>query len=1115
MANELIYTSVPHGLNAGSSGFCTAATTQSLPRQMAMKLEGISSYEFHFQLSDPQAHLNPANFAHTRVTLGSDTHSVLSRIAFSGGDHTNRTNKIAHHFLLDPAEMGPEGPAWMLLQMASGTFRTDYKDPPQSFPPRDLRAIALAPRPGGPARHWQQRTGDAGWAGALAKAFRDNPKVPAFVIFSPGTDLLPLFEEALAVLPTEERWSVGFATYYSVLPPGVQYHWRGVVAGSPACGEIARFPNAMVIDLTKPMPRAAMNEFTEAARAGRCVRSAAAAAPTIQSAAAAATGGVMPSIPGGQAPLRVREPYALDAAAAMEGIPVDLPAGGDRPILIRRRSKAVPILIAAVVLLLLANVGTALFFKMRQAQATKDADVAKAAAQTSAADSAKADLLAKHAARWQKEAEAAAESAKTAKQAASRAKDKPDEAAREVRNAEEHARRAALAADAVADLAGLLPKEVPASEPAVARVNAAKGPAEKARSDAQAAADEAKKALAGPATPAAPDTAAANKEAEAALAKKVQDAAEKVKTAAKQARDALGKANAAKDADKATAARDAAQTAMKEAEQAAKKANDAADALGKRSGDDLKNAALAKLAGDILSVATEAKEKAEEARLDAEAAARAPWLQPKVAIETRTTEGITKTERVTGNRNGSVLEFKVPGADRMMKWSELSKSVTLTLTTPEGKPGTTVLNASGPSGDLLFMTFRFDGTGTLNCEFGPRAADLLKDLSQWFVLEVKNSTSGTVYQCMLDRPEPVKYTFKTGFEVKDGKLIRIVEPKPLTFSHPWPDTLSIFDATGSRLKGLPGVKDAPKVVPLIWKDGPDPKQKIRLNLTITPPARKDDVYRVAADMPFMESIQKAAESAAANLPAFEATRDELDKSRKRITETLKKNNDTITELSGQFKMPPGDFKSPEDYKNDLKAQIKKLEEQIAPYLGKIKEANDRIRDINQQLEAAKKERDDKAKEARKPHEQVPKNSPRKPAADATIAQVNKSLDEEIKRLDARADELRKPHEEAKKNAEGPLKDPSEDLGRANRMLTAIDEVERATAALAKSNSDLKTNKESIEALQKEPREMMQALAEALKNGPIEIRDAWDLPIVTMDLQFKECNPGEMIRALKP
>jgi hypothetical protein len=287
MANELIYTSVPRGLNAGANGFCTVAATQGL----SLKLEGLSSYEFFFQISDPQAQLNPVNFAHTRVTIDSDTCSVLSRIAFSGADHTHRTNKIAHHFLLEPAERGPEGPAWMLLQMASGTFRADYKEPPQPLPPQDLRRFATAPRTAGPARHWQNRTGDAGWAGVLAKAYRDSPKVPAFVVFSPGMDLLPLFEEALAVLPQEERWAVGFATYYSTLPPGCQYHWRGIVAGSPAEKEIARFPNAAVIDLTKPLPRAAVNEFTEAARAGRSVSP----APLAGTAVAPAADAVLPS----------------------------------------------------------------------------------------------------------------------------------------------------------------------------------------------------------------------------------------------------------------------------------------------------------------------------------------------------------------------------------------------------------------------------------------------------------------------------------------------------------------------------------------------------------------------------------------------------------------------------------------------------------------------------------------------------------------------------------------------------------------------------------------------------------------------------------------------------
>lgn len=274
MSSELVYTSSARGLNPNTSGFCTVAATQGLSRPTQARLESLSGYEFRFNLSDPKASMNPANFAHTRLAVGAETRSILSRIAFSGADYSGRTNKIAHHFVLDAGEQMAAGPAWMLAQMTAGVWQTEWTDEPQSLPKRRLDALLAGGQPpAGPAVAWQKAAGDAGWAGVLAKAYVDNSDVPAFVLFNPGTDLLPLFQESLAVLPPAERWNVCFATYYTVLPAGCQYHWRGVLAGSAAHQEIKRFAGATVIDLTGPLPAAETNEFTEAARAGRTVES--------------------------------------------------------------------------------------------------------------------------------------------------------------------------------------------------------------------------------------------------------------------------------------------------------------------------------------------------------------------------------------------------------------------------------------------------------------------------------------------------------------------------------------------------------------------------------------------------------------------------------------------------------------------------------------------------------------------------------------------------------------------------------------------------------------------------------------------------------------------------
>ena len=64
-------------------------------------------------------------------------------------------------------------------------------------------------------------TGDAGWAGTLAEAFLLDATKPAYIIYPPGVDLLPLINEAIALLPESVRWRVTFSTYFTSLPAGL------------------------------------------------------------------------------------------------------------------------------------------------------------------------------------------------------------------------------------------------------------------------------------------------------------------------------------------------------------------------------------------------------------------------------------------------------------------------------------------------------------------------------------------------------------------------------------------------------------------------------------------------------------------------------------------------------------------------------------------------------------------------------------------------------------------------------------------------------------------------------------------------------------------------------
>lgn len=270
MIGEVVYTSAPSGLRPGASGFCTVAATRGISKRDQLALESLSGYEFAFGISDARAADNPPCFLHTTVASGVGRRHVLSRVAFAGADHTGRSNKIAHHLLLDADEELEDGPAAVIHRLE----RSDAWTKRWEEAPRELETAALRERLGpplrrGPARAWAERTGDAGWAGALARAFRARPDVPAFVVFEPGTDVLSLFAESLAVLPPEERWKVAFSTYFAgALPPDVACQWRAVLAGSTATALCARFPAATVIDLTRPLPAPTEDEFSDAARQG-------------------------------------------------------------------------------------------------------------------------------------------------------------------------------------------------------------------------------------------------------------------------------------------------------------------------------------------------------------------------------------------------------------------------------------------------------------------------------------------------------------------------------------------------------------------------------------------------------------------------------------------------------------------------------------------------------------------------------------------------------------------------------------------------------------------------------------------------------------------------------
>jgi hypothetical protein len=257
MAQELIYTSAPRGLIPGSNGYCTVAMSEGLPNSWRERLESLSFYARTFRADDPR---NPVVFSHLRV----NGRSVLSRVSEAGLDHTGRTNHIAHHVVLDDTERPAAGPAWLLGR--HGFFRESWSGGPERLD--HARPIPDGDSLPGICHSWDEVAGDAGWAGALAEAFLAGPDRASVVVFDAGQALLPLFAEAVALLPPERRWDVTFSTYFTEALPGVACAWRGVLRDSAPAKQLRGRSDLLVIDLAAA-GRARGGPLVEAARTGR------------------------------------------------------------------------------------------------------------------------------------------------------------------------------------------------------------------------------------------------------------------------------------------------------------------------------------------------------------------------------------------------------------------------------------------------------------------------------------------------------------------------------------------------------------------------------------------------------------------------------------------------------------------------------------------------------------------------------------------------------------------------------------------------------------------------------------------------------------------------------
>ncbi len=281
MSHEIYYTSAPEGLKPGTSGFCTVAASDNIPKALWDRLETLSAYRHQFGAGGAP---NPVSHAHWILNIAGKTHHVLSRICDSGVDHTQRTNAFAHHLVLEPADIAAAqgGPAWLLEQ--PGVMMDRWNGQVGALRPSRLAQgdIFAASRV---CHAWAAATGDAGWGGLLADVFAKVPTRPVCILFGPGQDVLPLIAEAIALLPPAARWNVTFNTYFTSMPTSATCLWRCCLAGTQAAQTGLRYAaGGLVLDLTdrSRLPALPAGPYVTMARTGQAAEAPRPAAKTTQ-----------------------------------------------------------------------------------------------------------------------------------------------------------------------------------------------------------------------------------------------------------------------------------------------------------------------------------------------------------------------------------------------------------------------------------------------------------------------------------------------------------------------------------------------------------------------------------------------------------------------------------------------------------------------------------------------------------------------------------------------------------------------------------------------------------------------------------------------------------------
>jgi hypothetical protein len=264
MIYEAIVTSAERGVQPGRSGFQTVYRTHGMHPQLGSQLEVASGYRHVYSQGDSR---NPQILAHRilqfSIGSGSQTVSVLSQIVDAGNDYSNRSNKLAHHIVLDAADVAARAkssPATVLADLRRAeAFKKQWLGEPGET--RGQPRVPINSVDPAECAKWKSAAGDGGWAGFLVD--RALAKMPTWIIAPPGVDLVELFAEAMALVNYPQRWGISFTTYAMTAGDAL---WLGTVDGSPEAQTARGQQRIAVIDLARRPPLTAQSPTIEAAR---------------------------------------------------------------------------------------------------------------------------------------------------------------------------------------------------------------------------------------------------------------------------------------------------------------------------------------------------------------------------------------------------------------------------------------------------------------------------------------------------------------------------------------------------------------------------------------------------------------------------------------------------------------------------------------------------------------------------------------------------------------------------------------------------------------------------------------------------------------------------------